>query len=189
MVAELPTVGNRRINSMKKIAVIYKSKYGSTKKYAEWIAEETGAKVFEASEIQPERLKEFDLVVYGGGLYAGGINGVKLVTKNECKRLAVFTVGLADPAITDYSEHLNNQFSKERQLEIKFFHLRGGVDYKKLNMVHKGLMALVKSQSQKKPIEQQTSEDKGILETYGGVVDFTDKAAITSIVEFVNGLK
>jgi len=32
---------------MKNIAVIYKSKYGSTKKYAEWLGEDLQADVFE----------------------------------------------------------------------------------------------------------------------------------------------
>jgi hypothetical protein len=50
------------------------------------------------------QLQDFDVVIYGGGLYAGGIIGSKLVTKNPCKSLVLFTVGLADPLITDYSE-------------------------------------------------------------------------------------
>ena len=87
---------------MKNIAVIYKSKYGTTKQYAKWIAEELGASLFEASSINPSQLMTYDVVVYGGGLYAGGIIGVKLVTGNPCKSLVVFTVGAADPGTTDY---------------------------------------------------------------------------------------
>lgn len=34
--------GLRRIERMKKGIILYKSKYGSTKKYAEWLAEECG---------------------------------------------------------------------------------------------------------------------------------------------------
>ena len=56
---------------MTKIAVIYKSKYGSTKQYAEWIAQALDAPLFEASSVNPAQLAEYDVVVYGGGLYAG----------------------------------------------------------------------------------------------------------------------
>ena len=122
---------------MNKIAVVYKSKYGTTKQYAEWIAEELGAPLFEVSSIKPLQLMDYDVVVYGGGLYASGIDGIKLVTKNPCKSLVVFTVGLADPIITDYSAVLAKNIPSERLPKVKVFHLRGGIDYGKLNLVHK----------------------------------------------------
>jgi len=49
--------------------------------------------------VNPKDLIKYDIVIYGGGLYEGGIAGVKLVTQNSCKNLIVFTVGLADPLI------------------------------------------------------------------------------------------
>ena len=45
---------------MNKIAVIYKSKYGSTKKYAQWIAEEAKVNLFEYSEMDVKELVEYD---------------------------------------------------------------------------------------------------------------------------------
>jgi len=74
--------------------VIYRSKSGNTRKYAEWIAEELGADLLEASRCGIERISQYDTVVYGGGLYATGINGVKLITNNlrrlKGKKIAVF---------------------------------------------------------------------------------------------------
>jgi len=175
-------------NTVKKIAVIYKSRYGATKQYAQWIAHALQAELFEASAVKPAQLKDYDVVVYGGGLYAGGISGVKLVAENPCKSLVVFTVGLADPQITDYTEILTKAFAPERLQDIKVFHLRGGVDYEKLSLVHKGVMAMVKKQAQKKPAAQRTSEDQGILETYGKKADFADEAATGPLVEYVRGL-
>lgn len=82
-----------------KIAIIYKSKYGSSKKYAQWIAEEVKGDLFNSSNIKEEKLKEYDIIVYGGGLYASGISGISLITKNldilKDKKIIVYTVGLA----------------------------------------------------------------------------------------------
>ena len=50
---------------MKKIAVIYKSIYGTTEQYAKWIAEELNASLFVASSIKPIHLMDFDVVVDG----------------------------------------------------------------------------------------------------------------------------
>jgi len=44
------------LNSDKKVAVIYKSKYGSTKGYAEWIARDVDGDLFESSKIRIEDL-------------------------------------------------------------------------------------------------------------------------------------
>lgn len=59
--------GKDNTNNTKQIAVIYKSKYGSTKQYAEWIAKELDASLFEATNIKPSQLLDYDVVVYGGG--------------------------------------------------------------------------------------------------------------------------
>ena len=56
--------------------VIYKSKYGSTKKYAEWISERTGFDCVEAGKVNAKRLADYDTVIFGGGIYASGIAGI-----------------------------------------------------------------------------------------------------------------
>ena len=118
---------------MNNIAVVYKSIYGSTKRYAQWIAEEAKADCFEYSEIKAKKLMEYDTIIYGGGLYASGIAGVSIITKNyeilKDKKIIVFTVGLAS---TDKEEAflpiIEKNFTKEMRDSIKFFHLRGGID-------------------------------------------------------------
>ena len=167
--------------------VIYKSKYGSTERYAQWIAQELGAPIFEAAQIKPAQLASYDVVVYGGGLYAGGINGVGLVTKNPCKSLVVFTVGLADPGITDYSEVLKRNLPGDALAKTKVFHLRGGIDYQKLGLAHKGMMAIFRKATAKKDTAQLSGEEKAIIETGGKSVDFTDKETIAPIVALVKG--
>ena len=170
---------------MSGVAVIYKSKYGSTELYARWIAEELGAPLFEASQVKPALLASWDVVVCGGGLYAGGINGVALVTKNLCKSLVVFTVGLADPAITDYNEVLKRNFPGEVPANVKVFHLRGGIDYQKLSLAHKGMMAIFRKVTAKKDPAQLSGEEKAVMETGGESADFTDRDTIAPIVAFV----
>jgi len=171
-----------------KIAVVYKSKYGKTKRYAEWIAEALNAPLFENANIKPHQLGNYDVVVYGGGLYAGGINGVKLVAQNPCKPLILFTVGVADPKDTDYTPILEKAFTPEQLAKTKVFHLRGGIDYSRLSLVHKAMMAAMKKVIEKNPLAERESDDVGILETYGKDVDFSDKATIEPLVEYARTL-
>ena len=174
---------------MSKIAVVYKSKYGSTKQYAQWIAEALGARLFESSSIKPSELGNYDVVIYGGGLYAGSINGVKLVAKEAaCKQLVVFTVGLEHTTAEECADILAKAFTPERLAETKTFHFRGNLNYKTMGLIHKGMMAVVKREAEKKPVAQRTCFDNFVLETYGKDVNFMDKSEIMPLVEFVRAL-
>ena len=174
---------------MKKIAIIYKSHYGATKQYAEWIAEALDASLFEMSQVKPPQLMDYDVVVYGGGLYAGGINGAKLVAKNPCKQtLVVFTVGLADPETTDFSDIVTKSLSQKVASQSKVFHLRGGIDYSKLGVFHKTAMAMVKKKAENTPVAERTKDDVMMIETYGKKICFMDKDSITPLVEYIRSL-
>lgn len=171
-----------------KAIVIFSSKYGTTEKYARWISEAIDAPCYEASDIKPAALSDYDLVIYGGGLYAGGISGVKLVTNNPCKRLIVFTVGLATPELTDYSEILKRNFTPEQLSNTQLFHFQGGINYGRLGPVHKAMMAVMKKRISKIPPAERTNDDHELLKTYGGNVDFTNKMAITPLLDYIQTL-
>ena len=80
-----------------KILVTYKSKTDFTKKYAEMIAKEVDGCLVEFKKMTAEKMSEFDVVVYGGGLYAGMVNGLKkakeMFEKSFAKKFIVFATG------------------------------------------------------------------------------------------------
>lgn len=65
-----------------KTVVLYKSKTGYAKKYAQWIAKKLNGDLFDAAEVNIDKLITYDAIIFGGSLYAVGINGVKLITEN-----------------------------------------------------------------------------------------------------------
>ncbi|MDL2301561.1 flavodoxin domain-containing protein [Lachnospiraceae bacterium OttesenSCG-928-D06] len=171
---------------MNKIAVIYKSHYGTTKQYAQWIAEELGATLLERKEANPTTLQDYDIVIHGGGLYASGILGIDLVVKNPPKNLIVFTVGMANPKTTDYTEIIHKNIPENLRDKTKVFHLRGGMDYGKLSIPHRGMMAMMKKMTIDKKSEAELSpEDIAFRDTYGGNVHFTQKETIMPLIEYV----
>ena len=58
---------------MAKSIVIYTSKRGSTRQYAEWIAEDLGCKALPLSDAKGIDLHEYDCVIYGGWIRGSGI--------------------------------------------------------------------------------------------------------------------
>ena len=97
------------------VAVVYYSKYGTTEQYARWISEETGADLLDARKCKIRDLAGYDTIVYGGGIYAGGIKGIELITKNwsgalEGKKVLVFAVGIT----------VEDEANRQQCMEINF---------------------------------------------------------------------
>ena len=170
-----------------KTVVVYKSKTGFTKKYAEWIAEELSADIFEAAKCTSDMLTNYDTVIYGGSLHAVGINGVKLIMKNlgklEGKKLVVFATGASPSREEAINEVRNKNFSFEQQRHIRFFYLRGGFDYSKLKPLDKALMTLLRWKIKRK--KELTPDERGMLAAFDKPVDFTRKENIGELISYV----
>ena len=169
-----------------KTVVIYQSKTGFTKKYAEWIAEDLSADIFDVSKVSANMLTVYDTVIYGGSLYAVGITGVKFITQNlhklKDKKVIVFATG-ASPAREETIEEVKNKnFTPEEQKQIHFFYFRGGFDYSKLNLFDKFLMTLLKWKIKKK--KELTPDEKGMLAIYNKPVDYTRKENIKEMITY-----
>ena len=61
---------------MKKTIVLYRSRTGFSKCYAEWIAEDLACECRSIKGVKLDDLKDFGLVIYGAGVYAGMIAGL-----------------------------------------------------------------------------------------------------------------
>ena len=176
---------------MTDIAVIYSSHYGFTEAYARWMAEELTADLLEAGKVKREDLEKYGTIIYGGGLYAGGVSGISLLVKNaEClrgKNVYLFTVGASDPAdpenISNIRASLAKALSPQMLEAVRMYHLRGGLRYSKMSMVHRTMMAMLRKVLLKKPEAELRSEDWALLETYGQDISFLDRTAIAPLVE------
>lgn len=150
---------------MNETVVIYKSRYGSTKKYAQWISESLNADIFESNKIRSNELGKYKTIIYGGGLYASGITGFSLIRKNfnklKDKNLILFTVGLANPIDKEqFAPILEKNLSEEMKSKITVFHFRGAIDYKKLSFIHKSMMAMLKKSVERIDEDKRDAETK-----------------------------
>lgn len=181
---------------MKKTAVIYESKYGFTKRYAEWIAQALSCPLFERKHFKKKDFSDYEVILYGGGLYASGISGIQFLNKNwkllSNKKIILFTCGLADPKNPDNVSNIRKSLAKvlsgEQRKNLKIFHLRGGIDYSRLNVIHKAMMAMLRRMLLKKGMENLGVEERMLLDTYGKCIDFTDRNSIKPLVlDLVSG--
>jgi len=175
---------------MKDIAVVYRSKSGFTKKYAEWIAEEANADLLLGKETKLDDLMPYKAIVYGGAFYAGGINGIKLITDNyeklKDKKLIIFCLGATPVRPEIYEEIKNKHLNPEQQQNIELYMFRGGFDYDKLTFIDKILMNILKYQLKHK--KDPTPDEVGMLNSYSHPFDFTDKKQIKPIIDSLKNL-
>ena len=183
---------------MGKTLVLYYSVYGATKKYAEWIASELNGDICAIGDFKENTLADYDAIVIGSGLYAGNIKGIDIILKNHeqlrNKKQVLFTCGLADYTkaenINTITGRIEAAIPENIRQNIKVFLLRGGIDYKKLNLLHRIMMAIMKmitARKMKKEGANADEETRAFLESYGKNADFSDKNSIMGIVEYCRG--
>lgn len=178
-------------------AVIYKSSYGATRKYAMNIAQALNAELYDLDRVKKFDFDKFDTIIFGGGIYAGKVNGIKFISSNgdklEGKTVIVFTTGLADPTVAINAQNniksVNKSLPKELRSSAHVYSFRGGIYYSKMSFLHKMMMSMLKKMIEKKKETEKTEDDISILESFGKDTDFTDMAAAAPLIEFVKSLK
>jgi len=168
--------------------VLYKSKYGSTKAYAEWIAEELGCEAKETKGVKIDDLLVYDTIIYGGGLYAENIAGASLITKNieklRDKKLIVYTTGITPLDVREYydGEVLDRNFKPEIRQYIKVYNFMGKMILSELSAPHRAALKMLKKIMSGK--ENPTDLEKMLIELCDADGDFTDKDAIKDLVDY-----
>ena len=168
--------------------IVYGSHYGTTKQYAEELSKRTNIKVISFKKIN-QQINDYDNIIYLGALYAGGVLGMSKTLKKlnniSNKKILIATVGLSDPMDevnkNNIRNNIKNQIPKEILEKAKIFHLRGGIDYSKLNFAHKTMMKLLYNAVKNLPNEKQTAEDRAMIETYNKKVNFIDFSSLDKI--------
>lgn len=167
-----------------KTVVVYQSKTGFTKKYAEWIAQELGCLAIPDSKEMKE-LSNYQTILYGGGIMAGKISGFESF-KNKVKlqeqKLIVFTTGAtSDKAIEVIEQIKKNNLSEEEQKKIPFFYYEGGIDYEAMSFMNRFILKQLYKMLNKK--KEKTAEEKGMEEAISKSFDHTDRIHICDLIK------
>lgn len=161
-------------------AIIYKSKTGNTKKYAEILGKKLNVSVYDAKKAN-HHLKAGDEVIYLGWLCAGSISGFEKA-RSKYKVLAVCGIGMPRN-----DEVQNANLKKRHKLDsIPFFYLQGGFDMNKLKGLSKLSMKMMKnviiSSINKK--EQITEDDKEMLSMFEHGASFVKEENLDEIIKY-----
>ncbi len=169
--------------------IVYASRYGSTKRYADRLSELTGVEAVDYSMVKD--LTVYDKVVYMGSVVAGTVTGLKkTVSKMRGgQELVIVSVGMIDPKdpenVSGIRSIIRQQIPAELYDESRIFHLHGCIDYPNLKLSHRMLMSMMRSMASKKPESELDVVSRTVLATYGQRIDYVDLSALDVIVPSV----
>ena len=174
-----------------KTIVVYKTKYGSTKTYAEWIAEELSCEAVDVKDADIQKLSEYDTIIYGGGIYAEVINGVSIITKNldklQDKKIAVYTTGITPLDCRAYYDEyvIKKNFKDGVPDNIRLFNFLGKMKMDELSLVHRTALKSLKKlmQGKKNPSEME----KMLVDLCDADGDFSNREDIAELVKYIKG--
>lgn len=173
---------------MKNGIIIYQSKYGATKKYANWLMEITGFDCIETPKARLEMVIQYESIVLCGGVYASSIAGLSFLKKYfrnlKGKKIAVFCVGASpydEKALNDIKKlHLKDELS-----DIPLFYGRGAWNESRMSFKDRTLCKLLQKAIAKKNPNTYEPWMKALMSAVGKSCDWTDKKYLTSIQKYL----
>ena len=166
--------------------ILYRSKYGATKKYAEWISERTGFPCMLTNKADVKTLEQYDTILLGGGIYASGIAGLSFLRKNigelAGKKIIVFCCGASPYEPKAYEAIVKHNFKGELE-GIPCFYCRGTFSMSEMTFKDRTLCRLLRKVVAKKNPEEYEPWEKGLMEVREDEAgDWTDVAYIEPIL-------
>jgi len=171
---------------MERTVVIYKSKRGSTKQYAEWIGEELQCPVISEKDFSKKDFANYDNIIYGGHVQAGGIMGFDLIKKNmrrlQDKKLVIFAVGLNVMSKETRMQLREINFDKKSVERITCYYCPGAYNPESIKGNDAAIMKMMISMLEGKPYAERTEEDAILLEAVKNGANYVDKKYIEPII-------
>lgn len=171
---------------MSNVLVLYKSKYGSAKKYAEMLRDELVCHCCEIDAYRENSAEMYDWVIFAGGIYAGGISGLNSLRKKckDSKRLVIFCVG-ASPYDEKAFDAVKAHNLKGDFKDVPVFYGRGAWDESRMSWKDRTMCRILQKAVEKRPPESLEPWMMALLSASGQSCDWTDKEYLLPLVSYI----
>lgn len=172
---------------MKPIQLVYRSKTGFTQKYAQWIGEELNCDIISLEKWKPEEITTDALLIFGGGLHAGRIQGLKELRRKVpdllSLRIVVFATGAAPYTPEVAAQIQADNFTDQEKEHIPLFYFQSGLNYEKMGLPDKAAMKLYSKMLQLK--SNRTPMEEGANQAMLSSYDHSSRDYISPLIECV----
>ena len=146
-----------------KILIVYQSKYGSTKQYAEWIHQRTEGDLVNIENENKPDLARYDIMIIGGYVRAGNIVIAPFIKDHwsvmKGKEVILFTTSGTPPQHPKIQSIYEKSLPEEIRKEIKYFPLPGRISGKDLTFLDKFFITIGKIMEQDETLKKDMGKD------------------------------
>lgn len=172
--------------------VIYESRYGSTERYAQWIASEIGAELVHLPDVAPEEFPQHEVILFGSPILLHDLQGIDLLTRHEAvlsvRRTAFFFVGMSLPDGPERRTLIEHRIPAHVRSWLKIFQLEGALDRRRLSMRHKIMLQGLKNTAKVMNLTRPTEGSRHFARVVSQPkVDLVRREAIAPIVSWAVG--
>ena len=171
-----------------KTLIVYKSKTGFTKKYAQFIATKVNATVLDVKKVSEIILSDYDVIIYGGGIHAGMIGGLnkarELFQQSNAKKKIVFVTGATPNAANEVIEEIwKNNFSSDELENIPHFYMQSGLCYERMPFFDKALMKTLSVLMKHK--KNKNNEEEGFAKAIQASYDISSNEYAMPLINYL----
>ncbi len=171
-----------------KTIVLYKSKYGHAKTYAEMIASRLEAKSYDIKDWKKAEIQKADLIIFGSGVYIGKINHIqKALRLFSDQQLVIFACGGELEDETTLARLKETNLTEPKYQDLPFFYLPGGMDLSKVKGLMKLMLSMIQSMLAKKT--NRTEEEERFYQQFHQASYYVDARYIEPLVAFCQNTK
>ncbi|MBA4423500.1 MAG: hypothetical protein C0390_10470 [Syntrophus sp. (in: bacteria)] len=146
-----------------KVLIVYQSKYGSTKQYAQWIHQEIKADLVNIENGDKPDPAGYDIIVIGGSVRIGNIVVAPFIKEHwsvmKGKKVVLFTTSATPPQHPKIQSIYEKSLPEEIRKEIKYFPLPGRISTENLTLFDQLLIAIGKIMEQDETLKKDMGKD------------------------------
>ena len=170
-----------------KALIVYLSKTGFTKRYAQWLKEDLSCDCVPFDQRGQVDLSPYGAVVFGSSVHAGRIRKLGWLKKQlpalAGKRVALFFTGAMPPDQETVQQCLAQNLTSEEQRQVKAFYLWGGLNYQAMGPVDKWMMGVFRKMLASK--KDPTPQDRQTAQMVAASYDKTDRASLKPLEDYL----
>lgn len=172
----------------KNTLILYKSKTGFTKRYADIIAKETNGTAMDFQKTTPKLLSSFEQVLFGSRMHAGRIDGLakarSLFQKSDIKLSALFVTGAMPNTEKETIEEMwKNNLTPEELANLPHFYMQSGLCYEKMSFTDKTMMKVFAFMMKRK--SNKTPNETLFADTIASSYDISSKEYLKPLLKYL----
>ena len=168
--------------------VIYRSKYGAARKYAEWISERTGFVLKDIVDVRQKDILAADNVVVGFGVYAATLPGINFLSRNSRdlvgKRVFIYACG-ASPYDERAVEELHDKVFVGPLEPLPLFYMRGAFDINSMSFMDRQMCRMLIGAVRRKEPEEREPWERALLEAGNTRKDWSSPDQLDGLLEAI----